>query len=131
METNEKVKILFVDDEPNVVMGYKRMLHPMRNDWEMYFANSGAEALEILKKTETDIVISDMKMPQMDGAQLLSIIKNTYPGIIRIILSGYSEKEFIMKTSSSAHQFLAKPCKMEVLKNTIQRLINLHNLVLN
>ena len=131
METNEKVKILFVDDEPNVVMGYKRMLHPMRNEWEMYFANSGAEALDLLKKTETDIVISDMKMPQMDGAQLLSIIKNTYPGIIRIILSGYSEKEFIMKTSSSAHQFLAKPCKMDVLKNTIQRLINLHNLVLN
>ena len=127
----EKVKILFIDDEPNIVMGLKRMLHPMRNDWDMYFAGSGPEALKMLENLQADIIISDMKMPQMDGAQLLSIVKTRYPGIIRIILSGYSEKEFIMKTSSSAHQFLAKPCKMETLKNTIQRLINLHNLVLN
>ncbi|MFZ1520124.1 MAG: HDOD domain-containing protein [Ignavibacteriaceae bacterium] len=125
------MKILFVDDEPNIIMGLKRMLHQMRNEWEMFFAESGTEALNILDKSNIDIIVTDMRMPQMDGAQLLSIVKEKYPGVVRIILSGYSEKEYIMKTSSSAHQFLAKPCRLDELKSTIRRLTNLRTLVLS
>lgn len=128
---NEKMNILFVDDEPNIINGLKRMLHTLRNEWNMYFVESGAAALEVIKNQMINIIVTDMKMPQMDGAQLLSIVKEKYPGIIRIILSGYSEKEFIMKTTSSAHQFLAKPCKVETLTATINRLINLKKLVMS
>jgi YesN/AraC family two-component response regulator len=87
------MKILFVDDEPNIIMGLKRMLHQMRNEWDMFFTESGTEALNILNKSNIDIIVTDMRMPQMDGAQLLSIVKEKYPGVVRIILSGYSEKE--------------------------------------
>jgi HD-like signal output (HDOD) protein len=128
---NEKIKILFVDDEPNIIQSLKRMLHPMRGEWDVFFSESGDDALKILGEQKIDIIVSDMRMPQMDGAQLLSIVKDKHPGVIRIILSGYSEKEYVMKTSNSAHQFLAKPCKIEDLKNTIKRLINLRRLVLS
>jgi HD-like signal output (HDOD) protein len=123
------MKILFVDDEPNIIQGLKRMLHSMRNEWEMFFVESGEAALKILASGNIDILVTDMRMPQMDGAQLLYIVKEKYPGVVRIILSGYSEKEFIMKTSSTAHQFLGKPCKVEALKSTIQRICNLRTLV--
>lgn len=125
------MNILFVDDEPNIIQGLKRMLHPMRYEWNMVFVESGYLALDVLSNQKIDIIVTDMRMPQMDGAQLLSIVKDKHPSVIRIILSGYSEKEYIMKTSSSAHQFLAKPCKINALKNTIKRLVNLRRLVLN
>jgi YesN/AraC family two-component response regulator len=94
------------------------------------FVESGAERC-LLALEQVDIIVTGYEKPQMDGAQLLSIVKEKYPNVVRIILSGYSEKEYVMKTSSSAHQFLAKPCKIDALKNTIKRLINLRQLVLN
>jgi HD-like signal output (HDOD) protein len=125
------MKILFVDDEPNIIDGLKRLLHSMRNEWEMIFVYSGESALKILSSEKVDVLVTDMRMPNMDGSQLLSIVKEKYPEVARIILSGFSEKEFIMKTSSTAHQFLAKPCKIETLKSTINRIKNLRLLVCN
>lgn len=119
------MKILFVDDDQNIIQGYKRTLHSMRNQWTMYFVQSSKEALEFLDKETVDILVTDMRMPEMDGAKLLSIVKEKYPSIARIILSGYSEKEFILKSSTTAHQFLAKPCKIEALINTIQKITTL------
>ncbi|QQS36952.1 MAG: HDOD domain-containing protein [Ignavibacteriales bacterium] len=125
------ISILFVDDEENIILGLKRMLRPMKREWNLYFAESGEEALRILATEKIDIIVTDMRMPKMDGATLLQHVKKEYPGITRIILSGYSEKEFIMRTSSTAHQFLPKPCDLEILKSAIYRLIKLRQLVLN
>ena len=83
-----KQQILFVDDEPNVLQGLRRMLHPLRHEWEMAFAGSGQEALEHLEHTPCDVVVSDMRMPGMDGAQLLAHIQLQYPHIVRLVLSG-------------------------------------------
>ncbi|MEK7722895.1 MAG: response regulator, partial [Acidobacteriota bacterium] len=58
------INILFVDDEPNILDGLQRMLRPMRHEWQMFFANSGREALHLLDETSIDVVISDMKMPR-------------------------------------------------------------------
>ncbi|MCK5076419.1 MAG: HDOD domain-containing protein [Calditrichia bacterium] len=124
-------KVLFVDDEPNVVLGLKRMLRPFRNEWDMKFALSGEEALQILEKEKYDVVVSDMRMPKMDGAQLLKEVMIKYPYIVRIILSGHSEQELVLKSIRPTHQFLSKPCTAEKLKNTVQRACELHDILFN
>jgi YesN/AraC family two-component response regulator len=113
------ITILFVDDEPNILNGLQRMLRPMRREWEMCFANSGVEALAILTQKKIDVIVSDMKMPGMDGAQLLEEVSTKYPHILRIILSGYSEKELTIRSSGAVHEYLAKPCDADVLKAAV------------
>lgn len=123
------INILFVDDEPNILEGLQRMLRPMRNEWEMTFVGSALEALRTLKEQKIDVIVSDMKMPGMDGAQLLQEVRESYSHVVRIILSGYSEKEMIMKSVGAAHQYLSKPCDSEMLKTTVKRVCTLRNLL--
>lgn len=126
-----KKKILFVDDDPNVVQGLKRMLYKMRGTWDMFFTESGEEALKILSENDLDVIISDMRMPGVDGSQLLDIVSKQYPHTVRIILSGYSDKEMIMKSVKATHQFLLKPCNVETLKSTVERACALKDLLKN
>ena len=116
-----KKRILFVDDEGLVLQGLRRMLHPLREEWEMDFADSGAKALELMARRPFDVVISDMRMPGMSGAELLSEVMARHPKTVRLILSGQSEKDLIMKCVGATHQFLAKPCESDALKATIAR----------
>jgi HD-like signal output (HDOD) protein len=125
------INILFVDDEPNILEGLQRMLRPLRHEWSMHFANSGAEALNKFEELPMDVIVSDMKMPGMDGAQLLSAVMEKYPHVIRIILSGYSEKEMIIKSVGTAHQYLSKPCDSDTLQMTVKRVSALRNLLTN
>lgn len=118
-----KVKILFVDDEINIISGLKRMLNPHKKEWELYFATSGLEALELLETVPIGIIITDMRMPGMNGAELLNKIQSKYPQMIKIILSGHSDEELILKSSNAAHQFITKPCSEEVLINAINKTI--------
>jgi len=85
MPETKKRKILFVDDEQKILQGLERMLHPMRKEWEMKFAEGGAEALSLLQKEPFDVVVTDMRMPGMDGAQLLSEVKQQAPEVVRIV----------------------------------------------
>ena len=114
-------RILFVDDEPKVLEGIQRMLRPMRHEWDMVFAQSGQEALSILAEQPADVVVSDMRMPRMDGVQLLTEVMRRYPQIVRIALSGYSEREMILRAVGPTHQYLAKPCDPELLKSVVAR----------
>lgn len=123
------INILFVDDEPNILDGLQRMLRSMRRDWQMTFAGSGHEALDLLKEKPIDVIVSDMKMPGIDGARLLGEVREHYPQIIRIILSGYSEKDMIMKSVGTTHQYLSKPCDPELLKSTVKRVCALRDLL--
>ncbi len=120
-----KINVLLVDDEPNVIRGLKRMLHNLREEWSMHFVESGEEALKILEKNKIDVIVSDMRMPRMDGAELLSIVKKTHPEVIRIILSGHSDEEMVLRSTNAAHQFLAKPCDSEIIKATVQKTFSL------
>jgi HD-like signal output (HDOD) protein len=126
-----KKRILFVDDEPNVLSGLQRMLRPMRDEWDMSFAQSGSEALELLAKDPFDVVVSDMRMPGMDGAQLLTEVMRTYPQIVRIVLSGHSERETVLRSVTPTHQYLAKPCDADQLKTVIARASALRSLLDN
>jgi len=114
-------RILFVDDEPRILKGLERMLRPMRHVWTMSFAESGPEALDLLKGMHFDLVVTDIRMPVMNGLQLLSEVKRLYPDIVRIILSGESDRELTMKAINVSHQFLSKPCNTETLKSAISR----------
>lgn len=123
------LNILFVDDEPNILDGLQRMLRSMRREWQMSFADSGVEALKILELNDFDVIVSDMKMPGMDGSQLLREVENRFPQIVRIILSGYSEKALILTSVGTAHQYLSKPCDSELLKSVVKRACNLRSLL--
>jgi HD-like signal output (HDOD) protein len=116
-----KKRVLFVDDEPNVLSGLQRMLRVCRNHWDMEFAPSGSAALATLASSTVDVVVTDMRMPEMDGAQLLDEVRQRHPEIVRIILSGQSDQESILRSLGPAHQFLSKPCSPELLQSTITR----------
>jgi HD-like signal output (HDOD) protein len=116
---------MFVDDEPKVLDGLRRMLHVMRNEWDMVFAPDADTALNLLKEQPFDVIVSDMRMPGKDGVQLLSEVKDLYPSMVRFILSGHADKALIVRSVGPTHQFLSKPCDTEVLKNTISRALAL------
>ncbi len=120
-------RVLFVDDEPNILDGIKRMLRPYRQDWEMMFATSGALALEQLDKVPVDVVISDVMMPGMNGVELLSLVADQHPGTARIILSGHMNKELAARSIGPAHQYLTKPCRADDLVASISSVCDLRD----
>jgi len=113
------IRILFVDDDVNVLQAMTRALHCMRNEWSMEFVSSGSAALQSLAKTPADVIVSDMRMPGMDGWQLLAEVKNLYPQTVRLVLSGYAEPGAIMRLVGTAHQYIAKPGERQSLKTAI------------
>ncbi|MGI9490563.1 MAG: response regulator [Geminicoccaceae bacterium] len=118
-----KKRALFVDDEPMVLSGLRRMLRSLRHDWEMSFANSGQEALALLEEEDFAVVISDMRMPEMDGATLLNEVAGRHPAAARLVLSGHAELDAILRAVRPAHQFLAKPCDPKLLEQALQRIL--------
>lgn len=124
-------KILFVDDDPHVLRGLQRMLHPMRAEWEAHFASGGKKALEMMAQSPFDIVVSDMRMPGMDGAQLLEEIINRHPDVVRLVLSGQSDEKTTLRSVVSAHQYLTKPCDAQTMIATIKRACALRDLLSN
>ena len=101
----------------------------MRKFLDMYFVLSGKEALELMEEDSFDIVVSDMRMPGMDGAQLLQAVKKRHPETIRIVLTGQADDDATYRAICVAHQFLMKPCEPQVLKNILQRACMLHQLM--
>lgn len=117
--------ILLVDDEPSVTSALRRSLRVLRADWTVHTATSGADALELMDTQHFDVIVSDMRMPQMDGATLLAHVRERHPGTVRLILSGHTAHESLMRSVGPAHQFLAKPCEPAVLSSTIERMLDL------
>jgi len=126
---NEKIKrrILFVDDEPMVLKGLQRTLRKMRQEWDITFVSSGRAALNILGKKPMDVIVSDLRMPEMDGGCLLAEVKKRHPHVVRIILSGQLNQEMTLKSVCLAHQSLSKPCDAGVLKHTLAKLFALRD----
>jgi len=127
--SNAAAKILFVDDEANLLQGLKRMLRRQRNEWDMTFVDSGAKALAAFETNPFDVIVSDMRMPEMDGAELLNEVSQRHPGTIRIVLSGFAENEAVMRTVGPSHQYLAKPCDADTLIATINSAMRLRLII--
>ena len=123
------LKVLFVDDEAFVLQTLERQLKPIAPDWEMAFVASGQEALDRLEKEHFEVIVTDMRMPGMDGAAVLESVHDQHPQMIRIVLSAYSDEGVTLKTVGTAHQYLTKPCEPQKLKGTIARAAALRGLL--
>jgi HD-like signal output (HDOD) protein/CheY-like chemotaxis protein len=124
-------KIIFVDDEPRILEGLRRMLRGMRQEWEMTFLESSQAALQHLAQNPADVIVTDLRMPGMDGSELLDEVRRSYPNMVRIILSGHADQKAVMKSVKAAQQFLAKPSDSEAIKSAIKRAYSLRELMDN
>jgi HD-like signal output (HDOD) protein/CheY-like chemotaxis protein len=121
--------VLFVDDEPHLLAGLRRMLRSERDRWDIRFASSGSEALKMIEQSPVDAIVSDMRMPGMSGAELLAAVQRSYPSTARIILSGQSDRESVLAAVRSAQQFLAKPCDVATLTHAVDRALEVRRML--
>lgn len=124
----ERISVLFVDDDLNILSGLTRLMRA-RKDCKAFFCQSGEEALALMTHEPIDVVVSDMRMPFMDGSEFLTAVRQRYPGTIRVILSGYADTEAVLRTVGPAHLYLAKPCQPDLLMQAIARPISLRRLL--
>ncbi len=119
----QRPHVLFVDDEPMIIDGLRRMLRICRDRWTMSFAESGAAALDIMRSRPCDVVVTDYRMPEMDGAALLEQVRTEFPSMVRVILSGQTNESNLLRIMVLAHEMLSKPTTPEALIAVIERLL--------
>lgn len=122
-------RILFVDDEPRILESLRLALRKRRRVWSMEFALGGAAGVEALERDDVDLVISDMRMPTVNGIEVLRSAKRLRPEAVRIALSGQADVASTLEVVPLAHQFLSKPCDEGVIEATIERALALHDLL--
>ena len=125
---DEQRTLLFVDDEVRLLRSIERGL--LDEPYHLLFAESGAEALKILAQQEVHILVTDMRMPEMTGLELLKIVKEQYPQIVRIVLSGYTQATTLLTAINQGEifRFITKPWKMEEdFKPAIRQAIEHYN----
>ncbi len=119
------LNILFVDDEEHLLQGIRRLLHSHRQEWAMTFCNSGEEAMQRMATMHFDVVVTDMRMPEVDGSRVLFESYVHHPSTMRCVLSGQSERAQTCKVSGTAHQFLSKPTQQMELEQMVARVESL------
>jgi putative nucleotidyltransferase with HDIG domain len=127
---NGQIKnVVFVDDERKSLDSWRARLYKHRNDWSMTFVESGKEAIAIFEQRRVDLIVSDVRMPGMDGGQLLRHVKQRWPSTTRILISSYPESVHAVKLTSLAHQYVARPCDDGHLENIVERCLNVQELL--
>ena len=122
-----KTRILFVDDDPILLETLQEVMDDMVDSWDMTFLSSALDGLNAFSETPFDVVVSDLWMPRMNGAEFLQEIQTLYPGTIRFILSSSKDRDLAIQLVERAHQFIEKPCKATFLKTAIIRTLFLRN----
>lgn len=115
-----RTRVVFVDDEPNVLNSMRRLFRGKA--WEQLFLSSAEEALDALASVNgADVVVTDQRMPNMSGADLLRIVRYKYPWCARIVLSGYTDLPSVLEiiNDGSAQRFLSKPWEDKVLLDVV------------
>ncbi|MDF2570463.1 MAG: response regulator receiver protein [Sporomusa sp.] len=120
--------ILFVDDEVNILSALRRVV--IDQEFEALFANSAQQALAIMKDKPVNVLVTDMRMPQMDGLAMLKIVKQEHPEIVRIVLSGYTQLAQVLATINHGDifKFITKPWEEEDLLTVLYQAIEYYNL---
>jgi putative nucleotidyltransferase with HDIG domain len=127
--TAHRKSVLFVDDEPKVLQGLERMLRGLRSEWTMKFVAGGPEALTAMETEKFDVIVTDMRMPGMNGVQLMEQVVERHPHVIRIALSGHAERDVVVKAVRLAHQYLSKPCEGDFLKEKLTQALRLRHVM--
>jgi putative nucleotidyltransferase with HDIG domain len=117
--------ILFVDDDISVLDGLRRIFYSMHDRWNITYCSSAVDAIAKIRCSHYDVVISDLRMPEMDGICLLEQVKAISPDTVRFMLSGYNDEELVARSTKCAHQFLSKPCDSNILKDKIAQALAL------
>lgn len=117
-----KPRLLFVDDEPSVLEALSDLLHHKRREWVLSFAASAREARQRMQQEPFDVVVSDLRMPEQSGAELLAEVREAHPDTARVVLSGSTEREMLLSALPDAHALLSKPCDPESLRRLLERL---------
>jgi len=114
-----KPRLLFVDDEQRVLNSMRIMF---RRKFDLYLASHGAEALDIVKANDIDVIIADHRMPKMTGVEVLTAVRTLSPRTVRILLTGYADLDAVEGSinDSEVFRFLTKPCAPEQLRSTIE-----------
>src|ERR1700722_14299896 len=99
-------RLLFVDDEPRVLQGLKAGLYTRRKEWDMHFAQGSAKAIELMRDSHFDVLVTDLRMPGVDGMTLVAQTQAVSPATIRIVLSGFANEEQSQRLVSLAHRYL-------------------------
>ena len=121
--------ILFVDDEEKILKSLQRGL--LDDPYHCLFATSGKEALETMEKNEVHVICTDMRMPQMDGLELLKIVKKKYPMTVRAVLSGYTQVGMLLTAINQGEifRFITKPWRLdEDFKSVMNQAVEHYNL---
>lgn len=121
-DPSNKIYALFVDDEQQILKGLERSLRQLRADWEMTFETDPKRALQLVRKTPFSLIVSDMRMPEMNGVDFLRHVARLCPGAVRVILSGYSDRKLALDSVPVTHVVLAKPCEPAVLHSLLSRM---------
>jgi HD-like signal output (HDOD) protein len=124
-------RVLFVDDDQNVLDGLNRILQGMRDEWQMAFTTSGPEALRMLEESEFDVIVADMRMPGMSGSELLAEVLHRYPNMVRIVLSDTVEHDLALRSATAAHQYLVKPCNAAALRSTLDAALRIRGMLIS
>lgn len=114
-------RVLFVDEDPYLLKALKRSFRDMRDTWQIVYAGSGAEALKTLVKTPADVVLTGLRMSDMDGPTLLKCVMKLRPEAVRIVISGHTDHNMLLDSAGIAHQFITKPWKDDQVREAIQR----------
>jgi len=124
-QKNTRTKFLFVDDEPAMVRVLKMGMRSMADEWDMTFAEGGRAGFDLVDKQPFDVVVTDMRMADVNGAQLLNHVLRKNPQTIRIVLSGYADLSEVVGCVGLTHQFLTKPCSLDDLKSCLKKVAGL------
>lgn len=123
--------ILFVDDEKAILNSIRREFFD--SPYEVYFALGGVEALNVLSQNNIDLIVTDMRMPEMDGYELLKKVKDLYPLTIRLILSGFTDEKLVFKSvyNNLAKLFITKPWQKDDFRKAIDDVFKTEDLLSN
>ena len=123
-----KKRILFVDDEPNLLLGLQRMLRPMRQEWDMRFAANGREALKTLNAEPCDVVVTDIFMPEKEGLETIMELRRDFPSTKIIAISGGGQKGRLLRALDiaeklGAHVTLQKPFSSQQMITAVREVM--------
>jgi len=120
-----RIRIMFVGDKSTIINPLKNMLEPVKEEWVLYYSGSSSEALTLLETNEVDMLVTDMHMPEYEGILILEKVKNLYPEVIRLVISGVKDRELMLKATQHVHQFLSMPDDPVMLKRKIEKIYSL------